>query len=440
MSERAVGTGGSSAVFDPRALGAAGDGVALDSPAIQRAIDACAAAGGGAVRLARGQYRCTTLVLRSRVELRLEAGAVLRADTDDAGAPVSGSTPRGAPIQCLIRADGETDIAITGRGAIDGGCDIPLTAAEARAGGVRQTLIVFRDCRDVRLQDVTLRHSDKWTVHLLRCERVRVRGVDILNHPGRLNTDGIDPDGCRDVIITDCHMVCGDDCIVLKSTEGDACENVIVSNCVLRSSTCALKLGTESVGDIRNVSFTNCAIDGPGAALALYLKDGGVYENVLFGGCVIRSEAPFAIVVDHTPRDWRDPKPGVMRNVHFENIAVTGPGRCYVEGWPGAPVANLSLRSLSWTITGGAPDFAGAKKPRGARRVVMNPAREPRECQPYQFIAVHVDGLQVDGVRLAGAGAAVRGRGFLYTHDVRLCGPPVIEADWQPEGPARRAD
>ncbi|HHT36025.1 MAG TPA: glycoside hydrolase family 28 protein, partial [Firmicutes bacterium] len=96
----------------------------------------------------------------------------------------------------------------------------------------------------------------------------------------QINTDGIDPDGCRNVTISDCKITTGDDSIVIKSTEGDLSENITVTNCILSSRHAALKLGTEAIGDVKNITFSNCVIRS-NVGLALYMKDGSNYENII---------------------------------------------------------------------------------------------------------------------------------------------------------------
>ena len=100
---------------------------------------------------------------------------------------------------------------------------------------------VIEQCRDVTVRGVTLLYSDSWTLHLRRCEHVRIDGITIRDNYKRLNTDGIDPNSCNDVKIANCHITTGDDAICLKSTEAYPCDDIEVSNCVLESATAALK-------------------------------------------------------------------------------------------------------------------------------------------------------------------------------------------------------
>jgi hypothetical protein len=261
-----------------------------------------------------------------------------------------------------------------------------------------------------------------------------IRGVTITANRGRINTDGIDPDGCRNVIISDCRIETGDDCIVIKSTEGDPCENITVANCVLSSSHAALKIGTEAIGDIRNMTFNNCVIRDTDVALALYMKDGSTYENMVFSNMVIEAGGEFPILLDVTPRYYREPKIGRIRNILFDNLVVTGPGRVFMEGMPGRPIEDVRFRDVLWNVTGRCRT-EGIQKPPGARRVEIDPDRINYAVHPYQFIAAHVDGLTLRDIRIKpGREGYVPDRGQLYAERVERLAVERVEAFASPEG------
>ncbi|TBL71603.1 glycoside hydrolase family 28 protein [Paenibacillus thalictri] len=422
--------------YHVKQFGAAGDGQTLDHGAIQSAIDECSRSGGGTVVLPGGTYLCGTIHLRSNVCLHLEMGAVILGAGDGALYPEICKTPYGnlpGQIQALIWADGVENVSITGEGTIDGGGASPLPPAVAAGVKFRPALVFYRDCKNVKFLDVTLQYSCFWTLHLMRCEEVMVRGVTILANMERINTDGIDPDGCRNMIISDCNIQTGDDCIVIKSTEGDPCENITVANCILSSRHAALKIGTEAVGPIRNVTFNNCIIHHTDVALALYMKDGSIYENMVFSNMVIEARNEFPILLDVTPRYYKEPKIGRIRNVTFDNVTVTGQGRCYIEGVPGQPIENVRFRNVTWNVTGPCR-LDQPSKPPGARRVEIDPQRVNYAVHPYQFIAAYVDGLLLRDIRIRHESAeGLPDRGGLYAEQVRgvivehLDAPPGLE-------------
>lgn len=404
--------------------GAKGDGVTLDQAALQAVVDRCAAAGGGTVRVPAGAYLIGTVELRSNVCVHLDMGARLLAADRPECFPEISKTPHGnlpGQIQAVLWADNAENITVSGSGTVDGGHPEALSSAAAVNVRFRPALVFFRNCRNVKFLDVTLQHSSLWTLHLQRCVDVMVRGVTIRNNPHRINADGIDPDGCRNVIISDCNIIAGDDAICIKSTEGDPCENIVVSNCVLSTTCAALKIGTEALGDIRNITFTNCVIHDTNVALALYMKDGSTYENMIFSNMIIESRNQFPILVDVTPRYYREPRQGRIRSIVFENVMVSSPGRCQIEGLPDMPIENLTLRNITWNVTG--PLQTGnVRKPAGARRTERDPDAPNHAANPYQFVAAHVRDLEVSNVKLydrrtdADTDAS---RGLIHLHDVR---------------------
>jgi hypothetical protein len=403
-------------IYNVRDFGARGDGVSLDHEAIQRTLDMCGRDGGGQVVVPRGTYLCGTIRLRSNVRLHLDMGAVILAAEDESHFPEICKTPFGnlpGQIQALLWADHVENLTICGDGIVDGGQNKPLRSNDAVGVKFRPALIFCRDCRNIKFIDVTMRYASFWTLHLLRCTDVAVRGVTILANQDRINTDGIDPDGCKDVRISDCDITTGDDCIVIKSTEGDLSENITVTNCVLKSKQAALKLGTEAIGDIRNVVFSNLVIRS-NVGLALYMKDGSTYENIISSNIIMDVTNDFPLILDITPRYYREPRIGKIRNVTLSNIDLTGKGRFYIEGMPGSPVTNVSLRDIAWTITGPCR-IESARKPIGARRVELDPNSPNHATQPYQLVIVNAQGVSVDGLRLYDrTGAELKKRGLLY--------------------------
>jgi hypothetical protein len=400
-----------------RDYGATGNGETLDHMAIQSAIDDCSLQGGGTVYVPAGVYLCGTLHLRSNIVLYLEQGAVIQGADDGELYPEICKTPYGnlpGQIQALLWADGVENVTIAGHGAVDGGGNSALPPAVAAGVTFRPALVFYRDCKNVKFLDVTLRYSCFWTLHLMRCEDVAIRGVTIIAHQGRINTDGIDPDGCRNVVISDCLIKTGDDCIVIKSTEGDPCENLTITNCILSSSHAALKIGTEAIGDIRNITFTNCVIKETNVALALYMKDGSTYENIVFSNMVIEADSEFPLLIDVTPRYYREPRIGHIRSIFFDNIIFTGKGRCYIEGTKEKPIEDLSFHNITWHVTGPC-NLDRPIKPPGARRVDIDPNRENYAVHPYQFIAAHVTGLNMSRIRILNrTGADGLDRGAVY--------------------------
>jgi polygalacturonase len=398
-------------VFNVLEHGAAGDGVSLDSAALQGAIDAAGAAGGGTVYLPAGTYLSGTLRLRSNVTLHLEAGATLLGSTDIAHYPVTEPALRSYTdtyvCQSLLYAERAERIAIVGRGTVDG--QGAAFKAEPPRWGYRQRPYLIRmiQCRNVRIQGITLRNSAMWVQHYLACDDLVIHGITVrsrVNH----NNDGINIDGCREVRISDCTIDSGDDAIVLKSTSDRACENVTVTNCVLSTACNGLKLGTESNGGFRNIVLSGCALYDIGlCGIALELVDGGTLERVIVSDIVMQNVGGAIFCrLGNRARPFKEgqPKPGMgrFRDVRIDKVIARGVGRTgsSLTGLPGHPIRNLSLSNIDIVYAGG-----GTREDAG-RAVPELPEKYPEHkmfgtLPAYGFYCRHVDGLTLDNVRLS---------------------------------------
>jgi polygalacturonase len=357
-------------IFPARDFGAAGDGARRDTAAIQKAVDACAAAGGGEVRLGVGTYLSGTIILRSRVTLHLERGAVLLGSKDLADYPSRVPALRSYTDtyteKSLIYAEKEEGVAVEGPGVIDG-----QGAAFKGPYKVRPFLMRFVECRDVAVRDVLLKDSPMWVQHYLGCEDVRIDRVRVqsrVNH----NNDGIDIDGCRRVEVSGCRIVSGDDAICLKSTLDRPCRDVLVRDCEVSSLCNGLKLGTESNGGFANIRFRNCRVyDTRLAGLALEIVDGGTMDGIEVEDVEMENVgAAIFIRLGDRARPFKPgtEKPGVgkLRNVTIRRVRAVGAGKVgsSIAGLPGHPVEKIRLTDVSIASAGGGTaDDAGRVPP-----------------------------------------------------------------------------
>ncbi|MCP5115869.1 MAG: hypothetical protein GY953_34005, partial [bacterium] len=207
--------------LDVTEFGAVADRKSESRAAIQRAIDECSAGGGGVVLVPAGRFVTGTIRLRSGVALWLDHGAVLAGSPDPEQYEARRPTDRLPPDhwECALLLSENTErVAILGHGTITGGgFEKPRVPGKPREP-FRPRLISFEHCREVRVEGVTLRDSDRWTLHFYDCDSVQARSLHIRAPYTHYNTDGIDVDGSRNVVISDCEIVAGDDCIVLKTT------------------------------------------------------------------------------------------------------------------------------------------------------------------------------------------------------------------------------
>ena len=320
--------------------GARGDGSTNDAAAIQAAIDACAAGGGGTVLLPAGRtYLSGYIELKSNMEFRIERGArlMVSARQDDL---VSMMTRAGCrqeidkPDRVFIGANRAGNIAVTGGGIIDGRAKDFMREERDfiyKAIPERPHLLFFVGSRNITIKDITIEDAPVWAIRLSGCEDVVIHGIRILNDLKVPNCDGIDPDHCRNVRISDCHIEAGDDCIVIKTcrefSEFGPSENTTVTGCTLVSTSCALKIGTETTDDIRNVVFDSCVVKSSNRGLGIMLRDEGNLENIVFSNMVVETRffyegwwgkaEPIYVTAFH-----REPgsRLGTVRGVRFSNI------------------------------------------------------------------------------------------------------------------------
>ena len=332
----------------------------LYTTAINRAIDECSAQGGGTVLIPNGTYRTAPIRLKSNVNLHLSDSTILQFVTDPQLFPTVLTRIEGIDchnISPLIYAYDETNIALTGKGVLDGQADTTNWFASKRlkgidkdgkkinektllyqmmkdsvpvnkrifAGekGIRPQFINLYKCTNILLEGFTLHHSPFWLIHPLLSENITIRKVTMQSHGA--NNDGCDPESCKNVLIDSCYFDTGDDCIAIKSGRDEdgrywniPCENIIVRNC-------QMKIGSEITGGCQNVWVENCHMDSPELDRIIRIKSnaerGGEVKNIFVrnitvGECkesVLGMELKYWHVED-------GPYPPYFHNVHLENI------------------------------------------------------------------------------------------------------------------------
>ncbi len=269
-------------IFNVCNFGVVGDGNTLNTTTFQILIDSCSNNGGGTLFFPPGDFLTGTFQIKDNVNIYLSPGAT-----------IWGSENRSDYSHgCLVYAEDAKNISITGMGVINGNGEsfwekylkreISWELWKQKYWRPDNGMMVFVRCNNLLMQGITVENSPSWTIHPIDCERVTITGISILNgiyENDGPNTDGINPDGCSKVMISDCYIQCGDDCIVLKITdksETKVCRDVVVTNCVLTTTETALKIGTESFGEFRNITFSNCVVHDSGGGFGLLMRDGGL--------------------------------------------------------------------------------------------------------------------------------------------------------------------
>jgi polygalacturonase len=340
-----------------------------NTAAIQSAIDAAAAAGGGTVLVPPGRFLTGGLRLRSRVCLRLEPGAVLAGSTRLEDYPVFRPAFRSYTDnyteRSLLYAEDCDEVSLEGSGTFDG-----QGAAFKGEYKVRPYMFRFVSCRNVSATGVHVLDSPMWVQHYLNCTGVRLAGLRVRSLVNQ-NNDGIDIDCSSQVRISDCEIESGDDAIVLKSTAPVPCRDVAITNCTLSSRCNALKLGTETNGGFEDVVVSNCTVrDTRLAGLAIEIVDGGTLDRLSVAGLSMRNVgAPIFVRLGNRARPHTEgaaPLPtGRMRNIIVAGVQASGcgPTGCAVSGLPGHPIENLTLRDVRLEFAGGGTAADAARVP-----------------------------------------------------------------------------
>ena len=350
------------ALFNVRTYGASGDGKHLETAAINKTVEACARAGGGTVYLPPGEYLTGTIVLKSHVTLDLDAGATLLGSENPEDYPLCQDPWGGdrSEIAPLIYAEDAENVTITGRGTINGqgqvwwkrqwlafpkkgmpGAKTAEEQAEAKKiSHGRPQLIRLVRCHDVVVERLNLTNSPSWNVHPLFCEFVRVDGVTISTPVPSPNTDGINPESCRNVQIINCRIDTGDDCVTLKSgineigrRVGKPDENITIANCVMMKGHGGVTIGSEMSGGVHNITVANCVFQGTDIGIRVKAQRGrgNVVEGLTVANIVMQDVPhPFTITTFYQGSD----KPGDVypvdegtphfRDFLFSNITARG--------------------------------------------------------------------------------------------------------------------
>ena len=355
-------------IFTPEEQGHTGG---LATAALQSAIDKAADQGGGTVLLSKGDYVTGTLVMKSNVRLMVGEGSRLLASTDLADFPehicqrVTVQDTHMGMNQALIFAEGCENICLCGPGEIDGrGTQDNFPGGETQHGTPgRPFLIRLVDCKNMHVHDITLRDAACWMENYFNCDNVLLERITVRNQ-ANYNNDGIDIDGCRDVIIRDCDVRSGDDALCFKAASERPTERVLVENCRLYSSCNALKVGTDTQSDFRQVLVRNCRIGGvdedargikhpcSDSGISLEMVDGGTLEDFLITNINIqRAWSPIFMRLEDRGRVRPDlPKPpvGTLRRVVIEHVTGcdNGPRGSYLLGVPEKCIEDVILHDI----------------------------------------------------------------------------------------------
>jgi polygalacturonase len=408
--------------FDVTAHGAKGDGQTDSLPAVRAAIEACVTAGGGRVVVPAGTYLLNGPIhLKSNVNLHLAEGSTLL---------FSGQPEHFLPVVLvrwegiilhnyspMIYARGAENIAVTGRGVIDanarrefrgwamgisklqypaqelsrqmGAAGAPIAERIFGAGSyLRPSTIQPYECRNVLIEDVTIKDAPFWVIHPTFCTNVTVRGVTVDSL--LINNDGCDPDSCTDVLIENCRFHTGDDGVALKAgrdadawRDGRVTQNVVIRNCVFQSKINALCIGSEMAAGVRHVFMEDCRVEE--GESCIYFKSnadrGGFIENVRVRRVQIGQSRAGVVRFETNYHSYRGGKaPTAYRDFVIEDVTCEEATNyaVFAEGTAESPIENVLLRN-----------------------VTVKQAREPLFLQNAPTL--RLENVRVNGVELPGS-------------------------------------
>jgi polygalacturonase len=439
-------------VFNVKDYGATGRKSDNARPALQQAIDACGKAGGGTVYVPPGEYTSGQLHLRSGVRVYIEAGATLFATLE-------GREFDSEKTAALFYGEDVHNIALEGRGTVDGQATYefrpnnfmdyyilpnqrlmeatgkPLLRSFPVGNGkitVVPRLVLLLRCVDVRIAGLKFLRSRSWTINPYACKRLTIDGVYIYSSQKEaVWADGIDPDGCQDVRISNSTIETGDDALVFYSADiwGPALptENITVTNCRLSSASSAIKFCDGNSNAVRRVAINNVVITNSNRGLAFMVFDGGVVEDVTISDVLIETRRfdwfwwgdgdpiHFNIKrrseVDGTKRD-NEPKAGIIRNVSISNVIAHGTGTSAINGHPDSWLDGIHLENIHLFVShdSNAPyeNTRDALTLRDARNFTMKNVEvrwEKPEASTWQtgMRVENVQNLLLDGVDIEAA-------------------------------------
>jgi polygalacturonase len=435
------GSGASSGAYDVKTFGAKGDGTAIDSPAINKAIEKAAADGGGTVSFPAGNYLCYSIRLKSNITMFLSQGATIIAADTPQGGTTNGYDPA-EPNQwdkyqdyghshwhnSLIWGEGIENVSIVGPGRIWGN---GLSRGSGQQGpkaedsGVGNKSIALKNCHGVTLRDFSILHGGHFAILATGVDNFTADNLKI-----DTNRDGIDIDCCRNVRVSNCSVNSPwDDAICPKSSfalgYARATEDVTITNCFVCGSfeegtlldatfkqfpegvrafhTGRIKCGTESNGGFKNIAVSNCVFDGC-HGLALESVDGALIEDISVTNITMRNaqSAPIFCRLGSRMRGPEGVPIGAIRRVNISNIVVSGASVKYAAlicGIPGHPIEDIKISNVLILYEGGGtPEDAKLE-------LSENEAKYPEPTMfgitpSYGFFVRHVKGIEMTNVEV----------------------------------------
>ena len=388
--------------YNVKDFGAIADAKTSNTLAFEKAIKACASNGGGKVLVPNGKYLTGPIHLESNVNLHLEDNAEILFSLNPKEYPIVHTSWEGTEVMNyspLIYAKGKTNVAVTGKGTLNGQADstnwwiwsggknygwkkgipsqndpnnrevlvdmaekgVPVSERVFGEGRyLRPNFIEFFECNTVLVKDITVINAPFWILHPIKTNNMIIDGVTVNSHGP--NNDGCDPEYSQNIIIRNCTFNTGDDCIAIKAGRdadgrrvGLPSKNIIVQNCKMIDGHGGVVIGSEISAGVNNVFVENCNMDSPNLDRAIRIKTnskrGGVIEDVYVRNlevgtvkeCVLKLNMFYNVYGSQTGNFIP-----TIRNISLENVNVKNGGKysVWAEGYKESPVENVTLKNV----------------------------------------------------------------------------------------------
>jgi hypothetical protein len=427
-------------LFNVRDYGAVGDGVSLDTIAINTAIDTCANHSGGIVYFPPGFYLSGSLHMKTNVTLFVDSEAVLRGTRDMTKYNPRECNPwaqyqdtsQSYCHRSLIWGENLSNVGILGPGIIDGNDAFESWPIINRTfpppfGWIFSTIfyqindtifqrgakpLALKSCANVFIKDITIMHAPDESIFIAGCDN-----VIIMRYKAQaVRVDGIDPICCHNVTIANCEIRSLDDAIAIKSSYmlgfKRSCENITVENCLLCTFVNALKIGTESVGDFRHITYRHCIVrNSPNlpsyAGISIICVDGGVIDGVTAQDItLLHVNYPIFIRLGDSLRSPENQSIGKIQNISIQNLtSIEGKKASSITAVPGSYVGgNIAFHDVTIICRGGGRRIFSYRTPperKESNGVYPDPPYIlPGPPPAYGFFCRHVNGLSFIDVHL----------------------------------------
>jgi polygalacturonase len=415
-----LSTASFSQTFSITGYGAVADGTTNNAAAIQKAIDTCNKNGGGTVYVPAGTFVTGTFHLKSNVNLYLENGAVLKGSPHLSDYDTYTIVGYGLNYYGMLYTAGAENVSITGQGKIDGNNFVYLDFSKAKkidSAGTQFTrqkenyrhvvagigdgpvvpnnmrphqMLIFSNCKNVRLHGISLLNSPFWTLHFADCDGVNVDGISIASGMLVPNADGIDVTSCSNVVVANCDIRAGDDAIAIVGYDHHfeipgfseikhISQNILISNCNLQSYSSGIRIGFLDQNSVSNVQVNNVNITNSTRGIGIFVRDEGSLQHIHFSNMYIETKLrtgdwwgngePIHL---SAVRGKKDVRLGRIEDVTFSHISCKSENGILIWGSPESIMEGLTLDHITLqlensplnSVAGGNIDLRGCLDPK----------------------------------------------------------------------------